>query len=76
MDQGRDYRDIIPAGDWTHSDFVAARDILGLTQDQLAAELGYTRQGIGRIERNLGPVTRVMQLAMTYLLERHAGRAQ
>jgi DNA-binding XRE family transcriptional regulator len=53
-------------GEWGPTEVTIAREVLGYTQEDLANAVGYTRQGIGRIEAE-GP-SRVFELAVRYLL--------
>jgi DNA-binding XRE family transcriptional regulator len=57
----------IPYGEWGPVDVSMARGVLGYTQEDLANAVGYSRQGIGKIESE-GP-TRVFELAVRFLLK-------
>ena len=62
----RSYLLSMPYGEWGSTDVIAAREVLAYTQEDLANALGYTRQGIGKIEAD-GP-SRVFEFAARYLL--------
>ena len=51
----------------TPAEFRAARQDLGLRQDQLAQVLGFRRDHISRIETGAAPITRTTALAMQAL---------
>ncbi len=60
----------LPIGAWEATDLLLARDGLGLTQAELAAEIGYDRSAIAKIEGGDLPPRRVVELAVRYLIAR------
>ena len=52
----------------TASDLLAARRKLALTQQQLAAALGVTRQHVNRLERGVLGISKALAMAVTLLL--------
>ena len=52
----------------TPADFRAARETLGLTQAQLAADLGLQRRQIMRLEAGESPIKPLHEYAVRYLL--------
>lgn len=46
------------------------RELLGMTQQQLANELGFKRSHIARLENGLSPIMKQTKLAVLYLSTR------
>ena len=55
----------------TGAELRRARKQLGLTQERMAALLGWQRNSIARCERNEAPILRTTELAVRYLLLTH-----
>jgi len=51
-----------------HKEFAAIRASLGLTQQELADELGLALRYVGNLERGYRPITPTIEMAMKYLL--------
>jgi DNA-binding XRE family transcriptional regulator len=52
---------------WKPEELVAARCDMGLTQGELGAVLGMTRDGIASMETGRSPITRVTSIAMEHV---------
>lgn len=60
----------IPVGGWGAPDLLVAREVLDLTQAELAAAIGYDRSAIAKIEGGDVPPRLVVELAVRYLIDR------
>ena len=59
-----------PVGSWTGRHCRAARLGLSLSQENMAKQLGYSRQGLQQIEGREEPVERVVELSLRWLVEK------